>query len=800
MKSNKSIIMISLLLAIMMLIGCVAPAAAKPTAEETKELAEKVEQSAETQQQPAEEQPADAEQPEQPEETEQPGIGLIEMDPSWTVYKDANDMVRFIGGKLSDRKIESVADATELVNAAKPLLGASEETEMELFGSAKKVFDCTYYTFAQKVNGQAVNGSTVKLIVDANQEAIALNSALAMELPAVDNAAKPEQAEEAVKSVFSNVKFEFVKSEPELQIVSLDAQRNGGFASVYRVYTNNPGTEILFGEAATEKTEQEIQTYPYLVHYVRSDGKYLYYLKSEDVVTFNQSDNEYNHDQIFKMEGIEPVDVKYTPTEQWKGKDVSGGEVTLHLSKNADGNYLFIDTERHIVMCDYQAYTFKTDKPKYMVRGFVDINEVDQDALMIWARFAMVYDYYKDVVGWVGADGNGTDIMLLYYACNEDGTPIDDAFYHGARKEGFDVFTFGKGFGDAYALDIMAHEFTHTFTHASLIDRAYYNEYGAINEAMSDIIGYSIDMEVLKEDGGWLIGREQEKPLRSFSDPLSLNQPEMRWGAAYQPPVYFPNADLNDNGGVHINSSLINRIAYLLWTEGGMTFAESARFWMNVDMAMTVKTGYEQLAVIMTYMLPKLGYEKYADTLASAIEKVNLLESMPETLKPGTAMLQLSVDQEMFTAVFAEDADATFRMQIYMLNTEKNAYLPQTVSINGAGEFIRLFATQNGKTPEFVVALMNMSDQTMMVLSPAENEWKLMNGNVFDFDASKKEDVDRVNALFNQYKLSLDEGNVVTANATPGFTILLQQAVESAGQETTSMEASGADNEVSFGD
>ena len=93
---------------------------------------------------------------------------------------------------------------------------------------------------------------------------------------------------------------------------------------------------------------------------------------------------------------------------------------------------------------------------------------------MLYSNFSRVYDYYESL-GWKGPDGKGTDTLLLYYYCDENKNPADAAFYEGFRKYGYQIFTFGKGFGDAYTTDVIAHEFTHCVTSVSLVEGDYYH-------------------------------------------------------------------------------------------------------------------------------------------------------------------------------------------------------------------------------------------------------------------------------------------------------------------------------------
>ncbi|MBQ9505400.1 MAG: M4 family metallopeptidase [Lachnospiraceae bacterium] len=66
----------------------------------------------------------------------------------------------------------------------------------------------------------------------------------------------------------------------------------------------------------------------------------------------------------------------------------------------------------------------------------------------------------------------------------------------------------------------MAHEFTHALTGAVMTTNLYMNDYGAINEAMSDIFGNLVESLMGKtEDTTWLIQENGNQPIRCMSDP-----------------------------------------------------------------------------------------------------------------------------------------------------------------------------------------------------------------------------------------------------------------------------------------
>jgi Zn-dependent metalloprotease len=127
-------------------------------------------------------------------------------------------------------------------------------------------------------------------------------------------------------------------------------------------------------------------------------------------------------------------------------------------------------------------------------------------------------------------------------------------------------------FGEGWAVDdVVGHEYTHGVTEneSGLI---YENTSGAINESLSDIFGEIVDLTnghgLDGPDGRWLIGEELPLfTLRNMADPPQYSQPDRLHSPLYFPPVANPD-DSNDQGGVHTNSGVGNKLAYLL-ADGG---------------------------------------------------------------------------------------------------------------------------------------------------------------------------------------------------------------------------------------
>jgi hypothetical protein len=168
---------------------------------------------------------------------------------------------------------------------------------------------------------------------------------------------------------------------------------------------------------------------------------------------------------------------------------------------------------------------------------------------------------------------------------------------------------------------------------------------------MSDIQGNLCQMMAGEtRDEEWNLGEDSQiGAIRSMSDPHSHQQPEYSWDVYYVPNVK-DGTDMNDRGGVHTNSSLLNNVAYRLCHDGGMTPEEARSFWFAVDCTMVPGTDYEQLKALLPWVLKNIGMQKYEDALAEAIDATKLGSSeMPATLREDQAMVTLKLpDTEQF--------------------------------------------------------------------------------------------------------------------------------------------------------
>ena len=138
------------------------------------------------------------------------------------------------------------------------------------------------------------------------------------------------------------------------------------------------------------------------------------------------------------------------------------------------------------------------------------------------------------------------------------GRNYNNAYWNGTQM------AYGDGDGTSFIefsgdLDVVGHELSHGVTEATS-GLIYQNESGALNEAFSDIMGTAIEFSA--GSGNWTIGEDitpGTNGLRNMANP----------GEDGDPSHYLDRyVGSGDNGGVHINSGIINHWFYLLVNGG----------------------------------------------------------------------------------------------------------------------------------------------------------------------------------------------------------------------------------------
>ena len=261
------------------------------------------------------------------------------------------------------------------------------------------------------------------------------------------------------------------------------------------------------------------------------------------------------------------------------------------------------------------------------------------DAVSASYNLSQAYDYYLERHNRNSFDGQGASIQAIVRIGGEH---RNNAFYNGS------VLGFGDGDRYAGALDIVGHELTHAVIHHSA-NLEYVNQPGALNEAFSDIFGEMIEARTTGRPD-WLLGGELGRPLRNMANPATLTFDGSRpYPTEMSEFIYVQE----NNGGVHINSSIINRAYYLLAAglEGAIGLRDAERIFYR---ALTVHlVRYSQfidarLACIQAAEELFGQGSRQVQKTAEAFDAVEITDAAPPTPEPPTIPSVRGPDSTLF--------------------------------------------------------------------------------------------------------------------------------------------------------
>ncbi|MEZ4853009.1 M4 family metallopeptidase [Flavobacterium sp.] len=247
----------------------------------------------------------------------------------------------------------------------------------------------------------------------------------------------------------------------------------------------------------------------------------------------------------------------------------------------------------------------------------------------------VTYDFWDNIFSRNSFDDEGAEIKSYVHFGN-----FDNAYWNGV------AMTYGDGssLDILTALDICGHEIGHAVcTHTANL--VYQNESGALNEAFSDIWGACIEqygktgsLNPPFANAVWTIGEDTGSSLRSMKNPNIFGDPDT-YGGTY----WYTGA--GDNGGVHINSGVLNHWFYIV-TEGesGTNNAPSPDTYNVTGIGMIKSSEIAYLAE-RDYLTPNATY---ADARAATIEVVNTLycANSPEAVTVTNAWYAVNVGNQ----------------------------------------------------------------------------------------------------------------------------------------------------------
>ncbi len=272
----------------------------------------------------------------------------------------------------------------------------------------------------------------------------------------------------------------------------------------------------------------------------------------------------------------------------------------------------------------------------------------------------------------------------------ETGDPMDNAYWNGA------YMAFGNG-NKAFkplagALDVIGHELGH-----GVIDKTaglvYRDQSGAMNESFADIFGAMIDRE------DWQIGEDVIKPeefpsgtMRDMSNPHNgcISSKEDNWQPAHTSEIYTGE---EDNGGVHINSGILNFAYYKYATATSKEEAEQV-YYHALTHYLTATSRFTDLRLAIIRSARKLYGEKNAACAAKAFDEVGIWED--EASLPGMSELDPNPGDECLAANIKDPESGCVRLMSYNTVTKEYTLISEMPALTTPS------VTDNGKTLLYV--------------------------------------------------------------------------------------------------
>lgn len=354
----------------------------------------------------------------------------------------------------------------------------------------------------------------------------------------------------------------------------------------------------------------------------------------------------------------------------------------------------------------------------------------DSIAMAAYNNTGLVYNFYMSVFNRDSYNNNGAQINSSVHCVFSTGystTPNNAAW-----SDYYGQFLFGDGDGSTFspltnAVDVIAHEFTHAVT-SSTANLNYSNESGALNEAMSDILGAACEAW---EDGSansntWKIGEDVYTP-RTAGDALRYMNDPTADGQSYD---YYPEryTGSSDNGGVHLNSGIANLAFYLVCQGGthprnktsvsvpaiGITKARNI-FYRALASYMTSTTNFEGARNATA----QAAQDLYGSTEAAAIQKAWDAVGVPGSSTPST-VTELNNGQTLSNLSGSTGSWQYFKIAVPASQTSLEIKI-----FNGSGDcdlYVKRGSQPSSSSYDYRPYL-NGNTETVTVSNPASGDW-----------------------------------------------------------------------------
>lgn len=449
--------------------------------------------------------------------------------------------VRVIEGRFTDQVVVNAADAAAVLNTLAPVLGAPSGFADLAEVSASTVGDGDtlerFYRFTETIGGITVLGSEVILVTDADGD-----------VTSVFNYYR------ALGDNFSITPDAKVDEDAEIRLIASTAYLGSDAdpASIESFLAASTFTDDLVVYTMTDDHAPTL-AWRVVVH-VPDTGE----LAPSGATVMIDADGEDAGTVIVTVSNAQAAAV-VTTAKDWLG----------------DARTITIDTRKLLWFSSSEMSdptrkitTYKTSYGLFGLGSPVLPGKVVKRSLFGWdttavsahANAAVVYDYFKNVLGRQSYDGEGAKIVIsIRYRPTSSPLGYTNAFWDPTIQQ----FAFGDTGVLQADLDIVAHEFTHAVISSILGDTALDSgQPGALNEAYADIFGVLVEGATGADR--WLIAEDSGNgTIRNLADPTSVTT---SYGP-YRDRLSKAYTGSGDDKGEHVNSTIFSHAAYLMMTD-----------------------------------------------------------------------------------------------------------------------------------------------------------------------------------------------------------------------------------------
>ncbi|MGG3468671.1 M4 family metallopeptidase [Neobacillus pocheonensis] len=447
-------------------------------------------------------------------------------------WKKGQTVPSFVHGKLSTKAYKDKTAIKQFLKENKELYQLDTDKDLTLLNVETDELGSTHYNFVQSVQGIPVDGAKFKVHTDKNGIVTAVNGDVFPKASSYfkgalkANLSKSEALDKAWKSI---------------NLTKNDTLTNA--------QVDPTGKKV---EDTAEKAE--------LVVYKKANDFYLAYKTNLQFI------QPYGANWVVYVDAVNgnilnSYNAVADGATTGSGYGVLGDYKTFNTYFSNSTYYLYDVTKPMTGVIETRTAQNRTVLPgNYSVDPDNQFNAVSQGADVDANYYAgKVYDYYKNTFNRNSFDNNGATIRSsVHYSRN-----YNNAFWNGQQM------VYGDGDGVQFrplsgALDVVAHELTHAVTERTA-GLEYQYQSGALNESISDTFGVFLDK------GDYLMGEDVYTPQKSGDALRSLSNPPL-----YGQPDNMSNYvnTTSDNGGVHTNSGIPNKAAYLTINSLGTSVAE----------------------------------------------------------------------------------------------------------------------------------------------------------------------------------------------------------------------------------